>query len=349
MPVGGAPQPGLVLTVRDVRNSQRMLCTDCFENEGLAQTARSVVADGPAIDCPVCRGVTGRAIRDAEAADLIRQFFVEGSRIVQAANVNVFKLTSENGMMTGEFEEPLQADYRRLVDHYGLGTFHHAPRLWRFGYTDHYWAIEEGDAQARDAALTKVTEACGKLTLPVGTKLLRIRNNVRADGLAASSYDAPPAGVHRTYGRFDDADLPMLYAAFDLETCVHECRCIATDEITLATFDAARELSLLNFQEVDEPEPGYAFGCVGHFLRGLTANAEERYPMCRLVARKIRELGFDGFVYRSFFSCVRPQELANVALFGWPVREGKLSLRSLNRVRLEEVTYKLGLGPVNVG
>jgi hypothetical protein len=159
--------------------------------------------------------------------------------------------------------------------------------------------------------------------------LYRIRTNVRSAVGEAASYDAPPTAAKRKPGRYDDTDLPVLYAAFDIETCIHECRCTVVDEIVLATFHANRDLTTIDFQD----------------LR-LSVATEDEYPKCRMLARRMLELHVDGFTYRSFFSSVKADELTNIALFGHPIRDGKLSMASLNRIKLDRIDYRLSLGPV---
>jgi hypothetical protein len=147
--------------------------------------------------------------------------------------------------------------------------------------------------------------------------LYRIRTNVRSAVGEAASYDAPPNAAKRKPGRYDDTDFPVLYAAFDIETCIHECRCTVVDEIVLATFHANRDLTTIDFQD----------------LR-LSVATEDEYPKCRMLARRMLELHVDGFTlqamslftilltYRSFFSSIKADELTNIALFGHPSAMG---------------------------
>jgi hypothetical protein len=215
------------------------------------------------------------------------------------------------------------------------------------GKTDHYHELT-GSYDDVIKTLDKVIGVAAKRVLPSETKLYRIRTNLRDAVVEATSYDAPPKGIGRKPGRYDDHDLPILYAAFDIETCIHECRCMVIDEILLATLRTVRDLTVIDFQDIHEPPPLTPFQCVSHFLYGLSASTEDEYPKCRMLARRILELGVDGFTHRSFFSAVKADDLTNVALFGYPIREAKISIKSLNRIKIDRIDYQFSLGPVMI-
>jgi hypothetical protein len=65
------------------------------------------------------------------------------------------------------------------------------------------------------------------------------------------------------------------------------------------------------------------------------------------MAIQIREAGFDGFKSVSSFGQVHKKNLYNLNLFGYPVREGKITLISTNRVILSSLSYEYRFGPTN--
>jgi hypothetical protein len=213
------------------------------------------------------------------------------------------------------------------------------------GMTDHYHELCGSYSHALKT-LDEIIRAATRGVIPARTKLYRIRTNVRSAVRKPASYDAPPNAAKRKPGRYDDTDFPVLYAAFDIETCIHECRCTVVDEIVLATFHANRNLITIDFQNLHEPPPNTPFQCIAHFIYGLSVATEDEYPKCRMLARRMLELHVDGFTYRSFFSSVKADELTNIALFGYPIRDGKLSMASLNRIKLDRIDYRFSLGPV---
>ena len=322
-----------------------MLCTRCFKNEGLLIEAGRLSFGSP-VDCTVCGSSDGHLISVEDADKLLSKFFGHGSEsLVVAGHVPVYKLTGDPNFMSGKFEPPLENDYQLLIQHYGVGVFHNAPAEWRMGMTDHYHELTGSYSEALKT-LDDIIGVATRRVLPIETKFYRVRTNVDAGVEDPSSYDAPPIGIKRTPGRYDDNDLPIFYAAFDIETCIHECRCTVIDEIVLATLRSKQEMTVIDLQEIHEPAPFTPFQCVGHFLYGLSVATSEEYPKSRMLARRMLELGVDGFTYRSFFSSVKTRTLTNIALFGYPIHDSKLTMVSLNRIKIDRIDYEFSLGPV---
>ncbi len=98
---------------------------------------------------------------------------------------------------------------------------------------------------------------------------------------------------------------------------------------------------------------------------------EHSYPITRAIAQRAHADKLDGILYPSFFSLARTrsvppqtvlgmsirklvplasqvenQTVPNIALFGRPISEGKLRVRSATRLTLAGVRYSLALGPV---
>jgi hypothetical protein len=322
-----------------------MLCTKCFSNEGLRIEAERLVSCDPTF-CPTCKSPSSCTISSDLAHELIDRFFCHGSQsLVVAGHIPVYKLTASRALMSGKFDPTLEDDYQMLIEHYNIGVRHNAPAEWRMGMTDHYHALS-GSYEDALQILDEIISVASNRILPSNTKLYRVRTNVR-DGVAMPiSYDAPPNFTTRTPGRYDDNDLPLLYASFDIETCIHECRCTVLDEIVIATLRTTRDLRIVDFESLDEPAPLTPFQCIGHFLHGLSVATEDEYPKCRMLSRRLFERGFDGFTYRSFFSKVKGNALTNIALFGHPIREAKVSMTSVNRIKIDRIDYGFSLGPV---
>lgn len=81
-------------------------------------------------------------------------------------------------------------------------------------------------------------------------------------------------------------------------------------------------------------------------MNKLCGTNELEYPKCQLIAEAIRHADYDGFKFKSYYSQVKTEPLFNIALFGHPIAEGKLKLESVNRVKLEQVSYVYSFGPV---
>ena len=95
------------------------------------------------------------------------------------------------------------------------------------------------------------------------------------------------------------------------------------------------------------------------------------YEICRDIAKKIKEAGYDGIIYSSYYSSLRTgampfetvygisvrmfpsykehaksQIIQNIALFGKPIAEKIVSVKCINRLILNKVIYDYHFGPV---
>ena len=100
---------------------------------------------------------------------------------------------------------------------------------------------------------------------------------------------------------------------------------------------------------------------------------DHSYPVSRALAKFLLAKEFDGVLYPSYFSLLRTGArifetvygmsirrieqakkyaashiVPNVAIFGRPLSDGRVSLRCIDRVRLEQALYKLNFGPIAV-
>ena len=171
---------------------------------------------------------------------------------------------------------------------------------------------------------------------------------------------------------FDADQQPALYASPDLQTCLHECRVTAEDDLFVATLRTARDLELLDVAALlDEPRGVTEFESLDLAVNMLFLAGEHSYPIAREISRAARSAGFDGMVYPSYFSMLRngvkpfettygishrriPQYRefeeakvsANFAIFGRPIEEGLVDVCCINRVVLSTVLYSVNFGPV---
>ena len=100
---------------------------------------------------------------------------------------------------------------------------------------------------------------------------------------------------------------------------------------------------------------------------------DHSYDICSAIALIAAEYGYDGLVYPSYFSLLQTGKIpfettfgishrripklaeqeqskiiANLALFGRPVEQGKVEIRSVNRLVLRKVQYDFHFGPVGL-
>jgi hypothetical protein len=183
-------------------------------------------------------------------------------------------------------------------------------------------------------------------------------------------YDPPPR-EKLGEGRFDTAELPILYASQDLEVCLHECRVAAEDELYIATLVPLRRLKLLNLTEALLEEHVTEFESLDMAVHMLFLAGRHSYEISREIASEAQKAGFDGLVYPSYFTLLRtgapPLEtifgisarrfpgfrdyarkstISNLALFGRPLADGSVTVKCIDRVILSRVDYKLRFGPL---
>ncbi len=320
-------------------------CSDCFGNDGLRHVLdRYGIASDLA--CPRCSSYSGRKLDVGALEAGAQEFFVQGSVAPEtlAPALQLNRLNPSPAVL----DPTLAADADLIRSIAGLVVFDYGPPMWRLGYTDHYHDFREGDpAQVADA----LVRTAAAVTVPSGTALYRIRCNLNVgpDVLDPATFDPPPAGVTREPGRWDDLASPVLYVSDDIELCLHECRVALADEIVLATLVATRDLNLLDVSKGlggSGPTPFQDGNLFADFMS--RSRREEWLAICRTVAAAARRAGYDGLRYTSYYSfAMEPEAGLNLALFGRPIANGLLGLRSLNRVRLTYVRYGFGFGPAS--
>jgi len=82
----------------------------------------------------------------------------------------------------------------------------------------------------------------------------------------------------------------------------------------------------------------------------MNASHPNVYRHCRRIAQTIRDMTkADGFIYNSYYTNVAGDsegKTINYALFGRPLSEGKVGIKSIDTIRLERIRYDYHLGPL---
>lgn len=321
------------------------LCSKCFKNEGIKIEAyRLGTRENTA--CPNCGSKDGNKLSRPKIYALFKKFFVHGTASQNIGGyAPVLQLSNDPSAEYVRFSSNIADDYELLKKYCGQVLYHYSAPLWHFGMTEHYNAIEDGGSH-RDWAIEEIIEQAQIVKLPVGSKIYRARINMPPHSISAEQFDPPPFKRPESYDRFDNAEVRIFYAAFEIETCLHECRVTVADEIALATFKVKKELRILNladsFSKEGELTPFESIECL---MDGLCSSRLEEYDKCRFISSAIQKTDADGFKYKSYFSLVKERTLSNLALFGEPVKEQKVELESINRVKLERVDYEYSFGP----
>ncbi len=341
-------------------------CSNCFTNMGLRLDAERLGASDSST-CPRCTTVDGRKFTSDRLITLAQHFFVWGS--VRRYSYGAAPAVQFNDRRETDIAMPrsLRTDAALLEDVLGIGFFSYEPRWWLLGRTEPLKRLQE--EESRNEVIDRILREYGSKKLTVQDQFYRIRKDPGTPS-DSSQYDSAPA--ERCNGRLDTPERPVLYASPDLQTCLHECRVTAEDDLFVATLKPTRDLKLLNVATLlDEPRQVSEFESLDLAVSMLFLAGAHSYPITRAISLAARCVGFDGLVYPSYFSMLRngvkpfetmygmshrliPQYKefeeskisSNLAIFGRPIEEGVLEVSCINRVVLSTVIYSVHFGPV---
>lgn len=328
-----------------------VLCSDCFDDRGL-QIEAERIGRSAAYACPNCGSPSGAKLRQEDLEPLLVEFFWNGS-FFRAEFGGAHRLVSNPyryGERDVEFPKWLEHDARLLEERLRVGLFHYGPPLWRLGEIEQLTALRS--LRRREAAAFSIVDSYPAQILDSSRLFYRARMNLSdAQEADFAQYDAPPMSRRFwlrpvKYGRIDSKGLPVLYASESLEICVHECRVTIPDEIFVATLRAKSDVRLLDLTSSSSFEPTTPFDDMDTAIKYLFSAGPRSYKLTRAIAVAARERGFDGLYYPSYFSLLKPSPVPNVAIFGYPIRTGKIEVLCINRAQLKAANYEVRLGPI---
>jgi len=340
-------------------------CSHCFSNQGLQLDAERIGKDN--LDpCPNCGAKGFKKLPLEGVGALAHRFFVWGSisrRRYGAAPLiqfNEYQKTSIN--IAPWLTEDVQLMERLL----GVGFFHYGPRLWMIGEIEPLKDLQI--KRRRKGIIDRVLDKYPVRELRTTDLFYRIRINPIAPE-NKNEYDSPPSN-HAGKGRLDSVGNPVLYASPDLEICIHECRVSAEDEIFVATLTPTMPLRLLDLSILLEEEGTTEFESLDMCIHMLFLARKHAYKITRSIADAARNAGFDGIIYPSYFSPLRngqmplpttygmshrrvprlkkneqAKSIQNLALFGRPISDRKVTVSCINRLVLSRMAYEFHFGP----
>ncbi|WP_202961905.1 RES domain-containing protein [Legionella oakridgensis] len=185
-----------------------------------------------------------------------------------------------------------------------------------------------------------------------------------------ADYDSPPENIIKK-GRLESKKLPILYCSQDIETCIHECRTTAEDNLYIAVLNPTKELKVIDLTPIVGNDDETEFESLDIAIHMLFMASKHSYNISREIALEIYNNGFDGLIYPSYFSTLRTgatpletilgisirkipqlteyaesQIKSNIALFGRPIQDEKVTIKGINRIVLKKVIYDYDFGPV---
>jgi len=348
-------------------DGELILCSDCFTDEGLSLDASKIGLENDT-KCPNCSSENGKKLTRQIVRELCYRFFVRGT--IERFNYGGFPLIHMNEERFGNSEinvSPWLDKDVKLIEKAGeIGLFYYSPRFWMFGENDPLENLH--DKRKFVSVVQRILELYPKHILTNEHPFYRIRINPKSPH-EVSEYDSPPKRS-RTRNRFNAKDNSIMYASPDIELCIHECRSSIEDDLYVAKLIPQKPLKMLNLAALIEETDVTEFTSVDMAIHFLFLAGSHSYPICSKIAKYIENEGFDGIIYPSYFSYIRTgavpfetilgmsirrlaplkeyaesQSALNVALFGWPIKEGKVNVHSINRVLINTIKYDLSFGP----
>jgi hypothetical protein len=346
-----------------------LLCSNCFNDEGL-HLSSAAIGQRDMSKCPNCGSQDGKKLNRKSVASLAQQFFVWGT--IKRAKYGAAPVVQFNERRSTSIEVApwLEPDLRLIEKTLQVGFFRYGPRFWMIGEVEPLKALQQPNTRAQ--VISRILNEYPGRILSTDECFYRLRKAPAHPG-DFREYDPPP-DEKLGAGRFDRAEIPILYGSEDLEVCLHECRVTAEDEVYIATLVPKRRLRLLNLAEaLWEEQHVTEFESLDMAVHMLFLAGAHSYELSREIASAAKKCGFDGLVYPSYFTLLRtgatPFEttfglshrrlpgareharkntISNLALFGRPLTEGSVAVRCINRVNLNKVDYKLHFGPALV-
>jgi hypothetical protein len=342
-------------------------CSHCFNDRGLRLDADQIGIPDPS-PCPRCAKTEGKKLDLSQLEQLAHRFFVWGSFFrtrYGGAPILQFNQDQKTSISLSPW---LKSDIALFEQCLGIGFFHYGPRLWMVGKVTPLNMLQ--DASTRQTVVDRIVKEYPTREVAPSQHVYRIRKEPKTPS-APHEYDTPPTGFLGT-GRLDSRPCPVLYASPDLQLCVHECRVAAEDELFVATLSPRRTLRLLDLSALlQEPEHLGESESLDMAVHLLFLAGKHSYEISRAIAMSARTAGFDGLVYPSYFSLLRlgamplrttyglshriipefkkleeAMAVPNVAIFGYPVRDGLVRVDCINKLILSRVEYNFHFGPV---
>jgi hypothetical protein len=344
------------------------LCSNCFQDQGLRLDAECIGIKESS-PCPKCGTVIGRKLTSELVARLAHRFFVWGT--VHHLDYGAAPIVQFNEHQSTSIDSPpwLEPDLRLLDDVLGVGFFYYGPRLWMVGEVEPLKALR--DEETRASVISRIVNEYPAATLTTEKMFYRLRRGPEKPE-EFSEYDSPPLALAGS-GRLDSNGFPVMYASQDLQVCIHECRVTAEDELFFATLAPTSDLKLLDLTELLLEENVTEFESLDMAVHMLFLAGKHSYGIAREIALACQLGGYDGLIYPSYFSLLRTGKMpfetsfgishrkvpqlrdrekskivANLALFGRPIEQGRVSVRCVNKLILNRVVYGIHFGPVGV-
>ncbi len=351
----------------DNHNEEKaLLCSNCFRDEGLKLDA-FLIGIQDKQKCSLCNSDSGNKLTKALVQQLCYRFFVIGTiQKFEYGGCPLIQFNEQHFNKSDIEVSPWLIDDVKVIEQAGeIGLFYYGPRFWMFGEVEPLKSLQ--NQTERNQIIEKILDTFPTRELSNKEHFYRLRKNPKvADDF--SEYDSAP-DEYMGENRFDNIGFPVLYGSPDLELCIHECRATVEDNLFIGKLVPAHALKVLDLSALIEEETT-EFESLDIAIHFLFLAGKHSYSICRQIALKAKERGFDGIIYPSYFSFIRTgaipfdtiygmsirqipqlrdyaqsQSIPNLALFGRPIKEKKITVGCINKVIINRVSYDITFGP----
>jgi len=343
-----------------------VLCSNCFQDQGLRLDAFAIGIKGNQ-KCPNCNSESGHLLTRELVWTLCDRFFVRGSFVNFEYGGSPLIQFNEQHFNHSDIEvSPWLEKDVKLIERVGkIGLFYYGPNAWMYGEIGPLKSLQ--NATERNQVINEILQTYPVIELSDKNFFYRLRRNPHISH-DIFEFDTAPDN-RQGKNRFDSVGFPVLYCSADLELCIHECRATVADNLFVGKLVPIHLLKVLDLTAVlnEGVTPSESLDLAMHFV---FLAGERSYEICRQIALKAKENGFDGIIFPSFYSHIRTgtkpietlyglpirqipqlknyassQSIPNLALFGRPIREKRVKVECINKVIINKVIYQTSFGP----
>lgn len=268
------------------------------------------------LQCKNCGSCTGEKLTKELMRQLAYLFFVRGT--IERFEYGGFPLIQMNHLRGSNIKVSswLERDVELVEKHAEVGLFYFDPRFWMLGEITPLKGLR--NPSEINSIVDRILQDFPTTYLTQDTPFYRIRINPEKPS-EISQYDSPPEGCGGG-NRFSDCDSSILYASPDIELCIHKCRATVEDRLYSAKLVPRDCLKMLNLAALLPEENVTEFESLDLAIHFLFLAGKHSYPICGHIAQRIREIGYDGIIYPSYFSYIRTGQVPFDTIHGMSIR-----------------------------
>lgn len=321
-------------------DSEVVMCSKCFKRHGLQLMATRFGRKESSSPCPNCGSNEGYLLTRSQCRDLAMKYISEGSYHRSTFGGAPVVALNEFHHSDDLFSDDL--DIQLLEEKSGYHSFLYGPQTWRVGATFWIDGLLSRNKRVRRSIIKKLIKGASVYKIPDDRIFYRLLTRLYGERHDPLTYDSPD-WIYQKEGRFGIDNISVLYLSSSIESAIHECRVTIEDEMYLASVSIEKPVRVLDLTTVsvssEDPSEDLSYSLFHLFGAGKDA-----YPITKEIAEEVYRKGYDGLTYWSYFNRISHLKDKNLALFGTPIKDGRVKVVSIDRVLMEQVHYSYSLG-----